>query len=228
MVVGDIREVIEVEMFNPDGSVMGMCGNGIRCVARFIYEEEEGVPENLSFLVHGRRIECFSEDKGRKVRVDMGAPSFEPTRIPYLGNEVTQVPFVVSGREFRGSLVSMGNPHLVIKLADEDFELLELEKWGPLLEKHPLFPESTNVHFVREIDQSRCEVKVWERGAGVTMACGTGACAVAVTGIREGRFQQRVEVALPGGLLEIEWKGNEAHVFMTGPTEVICRGIVHL
>jgi len=230
MIVGERSEgaIREVEMFNPDGSAMGMCGNGIRCVTRFIHETEEDAPESLSFSVYGRRVECESRDKGRLVRVDMGRPSFEAEEIPFLGTEVTNVSLVVSGREFKGSLVSMGNPHLVIRLEDQEFETIELERWGALLEHHPLFPKRTNVHFVRTIDRSRCEVKVWERGAGVTMACGTGACAVAVTGIKEGILEGQIEVLLPGGALTIEWEGSGSNVSMTGPTQVICRGVLYL
>lgn len=230
MVVGDRTEgaAREVEMFNPDGSAMGMCGNGIRCVTRFIHEVEDDAPESISFSVYERLVQCETQDEGRLVRVDMGPPSFNADDIPFLGSDVMNASFVVSGREFKGSLVSMGNPHLVIRLKDQEFETIELERWGALLEHHPLFPKRTNVHFVRIIDRSRCEVKVWERGAGVTMACGTGACAVAVTGIREGTLEGRVEVLLPGGALTIEWEGGSSNVFMTGPTQVICRGVLYL
>lgn len=218
----------EVLMFNPDGSPMGMCGNGTRCVARYLVLEGM-IPvnqERVSFLVSGRLIVCRLLDEARRVEVDMGQPSFDPRSIPVLSDEEV-LPGVLSaaGREFRFAAVSMGNPHCVIFVSD--FAGLNCTEFGPLIERHGLFPQRTNVEFVKRVDQAHLEVKVWERGAGLTLACGTGACAALAAGVRLGLCAREVQVQLPGGRLAVRWDQASGHIFMTGPAQEICRGVIY-
>jgi diaminopimelate epimerase len=203
MVVGSPGDPIEVSMYNPDGSIMGMCGNGIRCVVRYLYERFPALTPHLTFTVHGRTIRCETVDRGTTVSVDMGAPSFEASTIP-LARDLTweKIPLEVAGTYVIAHAVSMGNPHAIIFVEnDAELQSLDLEKIGPALEHHASFPDRANVSFAVVNSQSRCTVRVWERGAGATLACGTGACAVAVVGIRRGIFVSPVTVALPGGSL---------------------------
>lgn len=221
-----------MRIFNSDGSEPEMCGNGIRCMARFV-AELENTKEARSYTVHtlaGLIIPKLREDG--QVEVDMGPPILNaadvPTKLPpsKIG-AVVKVPLVVEGKTWLVTCVSMGNPHCVT-FGDKDGKTLEvnslpLEQIGPLFENHEVFPARTNTEFVQVLSPSHLRMRVWERGAGATLACGTGACAVVVAAVLEGRANKRCTVDLPGGPLEIEWR-EDNHVYMTGPAEGIFEG----
>ncbi len=218
-----------MQIFNADGSQVEMCANGIRCFYKFLRErghtdaDEIGV-ETLSGVVRPRWA-----GEGR-VRVDMGQPVLEPAKIPtQLGQgegPVLDVPLELDGERLLVSSVSMGNPHAVIYV--EDPETAPVERLGPALEHHPAFPNRVNVEFVTARGRDRVQQRTWERGTGVTLACGSGACAVAVVSILRGVVDREVTLALRGGELEIEWPSNDAHVMMTGPAAEVFTGTASL
>lgn len=215
-----------MRIFNPDGSEAEMCGNALRCVARYLYEKKlvAGPRMTVATPAGEMRPEVLLKDgKVTGVRVDMGVPRLERADIPMLGppGMVIEEPLAVNGRTWRVTAVSMGNPHCVIFLGPG--EDVALEEVGPVLEHHPAFPRRTNVEFVRVLAADRLEVRVWERGAGPTLACGTGACAALVAAVLTGRTARAATVHLPGGDLLVEW-GPDAHVYMTGPAEFVCEG----
>lgn len=235
----------EMEMYNADGSRGKMCGNGIRCVGKFVYDKgltskEEinvvsaGVPHILKLICkdapgypNGKTVE--------KVRVDMGAPILEPEKIPVIprdgtAHQAVAMPVLVEGKEYDMTCVSMGNPHSVIFLGEEDpaLEELDLEHMGPHFEHHVIFPERVNTEFVRVIDRKHVEMRVWERGSGETLACGTGACAVAVACVLNGLTENEITVSLRGGDLEIKWDRDLGTVFMTGPATTVFEGEVEI
>ena len=225
LIITSSREAdYEVLMFNPDGSRMGMCGNGIRCVTRFLFLENL-IPKHtaeLQFVVEGRRIACFPADEGRMVRVDMGAPSFASADIPISNPAPEFIEQPIPDFPYLATCVSMGNPHCVI--FTEHPEKVPLESVGPQLERHPIFPRRANIEFARCVSRERCQVRVWERGVGFTFACGTGACAVFAAGYRTGRLERRAVIELPGGVLEVEYRADSPHVFLTGPAREIASG----
>ncbi len=216
-------EVADVRMriWNADGSEAEMCGNGIRCLAKFVFER--GIVREETFRVETKAGIIVSKvllDGGRVVRVivDMGEPSFLPPAIPvrFEGEAALSVPLVVEDREFTVTGVSMGNPHAVI------FELPENWKhYGSLIEHHPLFPHRTNVEFVQVVSPRDIVVMVWERGVGATLACGTGACAAVAAGVVRGILEREVRVQLPGGELCVIWKESDNHVYLEGPAEEV-------
>lgn len=218
-------EAAEVKMriWNADGSEAEMCGNGIRCLAKFVFER--GMVQGETFRVEtkaGCVIPRVMVENGRvvKVAVDMGKPRFRPSEIPmnFEGEHALSVPIVVDGRKFTITGVSMGNPHAVI------FELPENWKhYGSLIECHSLFPNRTNVEFVRIVSPREVVVKVWERGAGATLACGTGACAVVAAGVMQGILERSVLVRLPGGELSVVW-GEDSHMYLEGPVQEVFEG----
>ncbi|MCO6429539.1 MAG: diaminopimelate epimerase [Deltaproteobacteria bacterium] len=215
----------EVLMYNPDGSPMGMCGNGIRCVARFAMLNELIPPgrEVIHFLVEGRDIACALRDGGNSVMVDMGPPAFEPEAIPVRSDQpVVNEKISLAGQDFTVSCVSMGNPHCVIFVPDvEKVDLLAL---GPKIENDPFFPKRTNVEFVQVRSPKELVVRVWERGAGATLACGTAACAVIVAASKTGRTDSSATVILPGGSVEVEWDQGRNTVYLTGPAKEVFFG----
>lgn len=214
-----------VEMYNPDGSVMGMCGNGIRCVTRYIVMLGMA-PDNSSkirFDVQGRDIECLYEEEGRIVTVKMGSPDFDPKSLPLNSSkEMILRPLEIDDNQYEVSCVSVGNPHCVIFVADVDH--VPLNHVGPIIEKHNLFPMRTNVEFVEIISRNQIKVRVWERGAGATLACGTGACASAVVAAKVGRCNFKSKVVLPGGQVEIDWDQPGNVVYLKGPAREIFKG----
>jgi diaminopimelate epimerase len=218
---GDFR----MRMFNADGSEGAMCGNGIRCVAKFVYDK--GLTNKTRIAVEtlgGMKYLDLTVEEGKvsKVRVDMGAPILEAERIPVqgLGDQVVGRSVHVAGQDWDMTCVSMGNPHAVVWC--EDVKGLDIEKIGPQFERHPMFPDRVNTEFVRVLDRSNVEMRVWERGSGETLACGTGACAVAVACFLNGRTERKVTVHLLGGDLDIEV--TEGSVFMTGPATTVFEG----
>lgn len=217
----------KMQIFNADGGEVEMCGNGIRCFAKYIWDR--GLSDKDALEIETPAGIIKPERIGSLVRVDMGEPVFSPADIPVnIGSDTSVVdyPLQVKDREFRITCISMGNPHAVIFL-DEEVSDFPVGAYGPEIENHPLFPRRTNVEFVNV--KSRCElvVRVWERGSGETLACGTGASATGVASMRKGLTDRKVTVALPGGELMIEWLENN-RVYMTGPAVEVYEGRVKL
>ena len=216
-----------MRIFNADGTEAEMCGNGIRCFAGVVHaeglsDEEEFTVETGAGVLVPRLQLAGSRLTG--VRVDMGEPILEGERIPVLGfgaSRVIEQPIEAAGEMFSMTCVSMGNPHCVIFV--EDAQDVPMEKFGPLLERHEKFPKKTNVEFAEIKDDSHIRMRVWERGAAVTLACGTGSCATLVAAALTGRTKREAEVQLDGGKLQIEW-AEDNHVYMTGPAEKVFDG----
>jgi len=220
---------IRMRIFNSDGSEAEMCGNGIRCFAGYIYKKRI-IPHNeMSVETPAGIMKPQVIDKGKdpreiQVRVDMGKPGLRRSEIPMTGEDTPRVIdeiIEVNSNVFSFSAVSMGNPHCII-FTDEITDHL-VRHIGPLIEKHPLFPRKTNVEFVQFVEPKHVKVRVWERGAGETLACGTGACAVVIAGIMKKMLDDSVKVSLPGGDLLIEWE-ETGHVYMTGPAVEVFNG----
>ena len=220
-----------MRMFNLDGSEGKMCGNGIRCVGKLAHDlgyvkGDEVKIETLSGI-KSLRLNKGADGKVSSARVDMGAPVLEGQAIPstYRGERVVGVPIEVGGRTFGATLVSMGNPHCVVF---EDPDRVGLEHYGPLFERHPAFPERVNTEFVRVIDKNRLKMRVWERGSGETLACGTGACASSVAAVLNGYCEKNTEISvfLLGGELRITY--TDETVFMEGDARLVFTGEVEL
>ncbi|KAD5961760.1 hypothetical protein E3N88_13233 [Mikania micrantha] len=218
-----------MRIFNSDGSEPEMCGNGVRCFAKFI-SDLNCLNGRQSFTVHtGAGLIIPEMQHDGKVKVDMGEPVLKasdvPTKIPPNKDQsVVKTKIEVDGVNWNVTCVSMGNPHCVTFGREGDQNLvvdeLNLAEIGPKFEHHKLFPARTNTEFVQVFSRSHLKMRVWERGAGATLACGTGACAVVVAAILEGRSERNCTVDLPGGPLEIEWREDDNHVYMTGPAEL--------
>lgn len=213
-------------IFNADGSEVEQCGNGARCFARFVFDKRLTVKKQIRVETKGGIIELLLKGDGQ-VRVDMGAPRLQASEIPFVAEaEALSHAVQVEGETVELSVVSMGNPHGVLRVADVDqAPVLTL---GPKLECHPRFPQKANIGFLQIIDAQRARLRVWERGVGETRACGTGACAAAVAGIRQGWLKSPVSIELPGGLLNIEWDGVGQPVLMTGPATRVYEGQVRV
>ena len=218
----------EMEMYNADGSRGEMCGNGIRCVAKYVYDHGLTDKTDISVETLGgiKYLELTVEDgKVKTVKVDMGKPELEPQKIPVKadGGKAVDEPIRVGGEEYRMTCVSMGNPHAVVFVGC-DVKDFPLEEIGPKFENHERFPNRVNTEFVRVIDRHTAEMRVWERGSGETLACGTGACAVAVACVLNGLTEDEVTVRLLGGDLQIRWDREKDTVYMTGPAEAVFDG----
>ncbi len=206
--------------FNSDGTIAQMCGNGIRCFARYVYEK--GLVNKKKFSVDtkaGVIIPEILDDK--RVKVNMSKPVLEPKKIPVLSEKNLNFEIPLKERTFIGNAVSMGNPHCVI-MVNEDTKALA-KTYGSEIEHHPLFPEKVNVEFIKILNEHEMILDVWERGCGITLACGTGACASTVAAILNGRCKDIVKVNLPGGALTIEWDGVN-DIYMTGSAEFVFTG----
>lgn len=221
----------EMEMYNADGSRAEMCGNGIRCVAKYVYDKGLIDKTNISIISCGqiKYLELFlKDDKVDIVRVNMGAPELNADRIPVIvdGNKDTVVgeSIIVKGKEYKMTCVSMGNPHAVVFI--DDVDNLEIEQIGPYFENHERFPNRTNTEFVKVLDRTHAQMRVWERGTGETLACGTGTCATVVACILNGLTDDTVTVKLLGGELEITWNREENLVYMTGPARTVFEGTI--
>ncbi|PIN15061.1 Diaminopimelate epimerase [Handroanthus impetiginosus] len=226
-----------MRVFNSDGSEPEMCGNGVRCFARLI-AELENLSGKQSFTIHtgaGLIVPEIQEDG--KVRVDMGEPILKasevPTKLPPNKDQSTvKAKLDVDGLIWNVTCLSMGNPHCVTFSTESNKDLqvdeLNLADIGPKFEHHEMFPAQTNTEFVHVFSSNHLKMRVWERGAGATLACGTGACAVVVAAVLEGRAEGSCTVDLPGGPLDIEWREDDNHVYMTGPAEVVFYGSVPL
>ena len=219
----------EMEMYNADGSRGEMCGNGIRCVAKYVYDY--GLTDKTSISVETlagiKYLDLTVEDgKVVLVKVDMGKPMLRPEEVPVVSEkeEVIDEPITVDGQEYRMTCVSMGNPHAVIFM--DDIEHLEIEKIGPKFEHHERFPNRVNTEFVKVLDRHTASMRVWERGSGETLACGTGACAVAYTAItlgKAGRRDQFLTVEAVGGPLQLNYR-SDGHMMMKGPAVTVYEG----
>ena len=208
-----------MRMFNADGSEAETCGNGIRCVAKYVYEN--GMTERKEFTIETlagpTRVWLTTQnDSVVLVKCDMGVPRFLRSQIPMLGEEgeVIEEPLEVGGRDYKVTCVSVGNPHAVIFV--DDVRAVPMEEIGPKIETHEKFPNRINVEFVEPVDRENVKMRVWERGSGETLACGSGCCAAAIASARTGRTGRTVSVHLELGLLKIEWADDE-HVYMEGP-----------
>lgn len=223
----------EMDMYNLDGSQGAMCGNGIRCVAKYAYDY--GIVDKTSISVatkSGIKYLDLTVENGKvsMVKVNMGAPILTAAQIPVTTDteQVIHVPLEVNGTTYYMTAVSMGNPHAIIYM--DDVEHLDLEKIGPSFENHPVFPDRVNTEFVKVLDRHTVQMRVWERGSGETLACGTGACAVAVSSILNGYVdgETPVTVKLLGGDLRIFWDRTENLVYMTGPATTVFDGEIDL
>ena len=221
----------EMEMYNADGSQGAMCGNGIRCVAKYVYDYGLTDKTNISVdTKSGIKYLDLTVTNGKValVKVNMGQPELNAEKIPmiYKKQQVMQQPLAVKDNIYEVTAVSMGNPHVIVYM--DQIRDLAIEKIGPDFEKHPAFPEGVNTEFVHVIDRKTVEMRVWERGSGETLACGTGACAVAVACVLNGYTEEEVTVRLLGGELKIFWNRKENLVYMTGPAEVVFDGTINL
>ena len=218
-----------MQMFNSDGTEAEMCGNGIRCVGKFVYDNGYTDKENIEIetLAGVKKLKLYVQNgKVEKVKVDMGEPILEPNKIPVISSEepVKDLNLNIMDRNFKFTCISMGNPHAVTFI-DEDVNEFDIEKYGKLVEINAAFPQRTNVEFINVLDKNTIKMRVWERGAGETLACGTGACASAVASFLNGFTERNVIVELLGGNLEIEWNECDNHIYMTGPATTVYKGI---
>ena len=217
----------KMKMYNADGSQAEMCGNGIRCVGKYVYDygltdKDEITVETLAGIKYLKLI--IEEGKVAQVRVNMGAPVLEAKKIPVISRQspVVDMPIEINGKYWSMTCVSMGNPHAVVFI--NDVKGLDIETVGPEFENHTAFPQRVNTEFVEVIDKNTVRMRVWERGSGETLACGTGACAVAVAGVLTGKTGDEITVHLVGGDLKIHWDREENLVYMTGPATRVFDG----
>ena len=223
----------EMDMYNLDGSQGAMCGNGIRCVAKYVYDYGIVKKKNISVATKsGIKYLDLSVRNGKAVtvKVNMGSPILSPKEIPFVSEkeQVINEPLDIEGKTFHITAISMGNPHGIVFM--DDINSLEIEKIGPKFENHIAFPDRVNTEFVKVLDRHTVQMRVWERGSGETLACGTGACAVAVASILNGHVDgdSPVTVRLLGGNLEIFWNRQENLVYMTGPATTVFDGEIDL
>ncbi|MBO5479131.1 MAG: diaminopimelate epimerase [Clostridia bacterium] len=217
----------KMRMFNLDGSEAQMCGNGIRCVGKFVYDK--GLTSKTEITVETlagvKKLKLqVEEGKVKNVEVDMGEPVLEASKIPVVAKEspVTNLKLQAEEKEFIFTCVSMGNPHAITIV--EDVDNFDVAKYGSKLEVDPHFPEKANIEFIKVLDENTIQMRVWERGSGETMACGTGACATAVACHLNGLTKNEVTVKLLGGDLKIKWNKEDNHIYMTGPAVTVFEG----
>jgi diaminopimelate epimerase len=219
---------IMMRIFNSDGTEPEQCGNAVRCVAKYVYDHGLVHNEEITIETIGAGIQPLqlTVDNGKvtAVRVDMGKPILEGLKVPTTIDQtpVLDHPIEVDGRDFRFTAVSMGNPHAVVFV--DDAVNMDLHQWGPKFESHSYFPRKVNVEFTTVKSRTHVDMRVWERGAGPTLACGTGACATLVAGVLAGKTDRQATVSLKGGDLFIEWSESDDRVYMTGPAEVVYKG----
>lgn len=212
-------------IFNANGSEVEQCGNGARCFARYVHAKGLTAKKQIRVETAGGTIELQLQDEG--VRVDMGAPILAPEAIPFNAPEVATLYTInVANTDYTIAAISMGNPHLVYQV--EDIIHAPVETLGPLFESHPDFPNRCNAGFMQVISRNFIKLRVYERGSGETLACGSGACAAVVAGIRQDLLDNNVTVELPGGQIDITWAGGDHHVFQVGPAEFVFDGKIRL
>ena len=217
----------EMEMYNADGTRSEMCGNGIRCVSKFVYDKGLTDKKQISIVSAGKvKYLDLTVENGKvvMVKVNMGAPELIAQKVPVISENEQAIdePITVCGKEYHMTCVSMGNPHAVVFM--DEVANLDIDKIGPYFENHERFPNRVNTEFVKVIDRTHAEMRVWERGTGETLACGTGTCATVVACVLNGLTEDRVNVKLLGGELEIYWDRKENLVYMTGPATTVFEG----
>ncbi|MCR5054627.1 MAG: diaminopimelate epimerase [Lachnospiraceae bacterium] len=227
-----LKADFEMVMYNADGSRGEMCGNGIRCVGKYVYDRRltNKTEVTVETLAGTKTLKLNVEDGVvRTVRVNMGYPELAAAKVPvtFPEKEMIDKPLEVHGDIYRVTCVSMGNPHCVTFL-EKNVNELDLTKVGPAFEKHPIFPKRTNTEFCNVLDRQHIRMRVWERGSGETLACGTGACAAAVAGVLNGLTDNTVDLELKGGHLAISYDRDENQVFMTGPATFVYDGEIRL
>jgi len=214
-----------MRVFNADGSEAEMCGNGIRCIARYI--KDAGLSTKKELAIETLAGIKTVKHMGKLLEVDMGEPVMKGKDIPVnLSGRIINRPLKTETKEFRITCLSMGNPHCVTFY--ENLENVPVERFGPLLETYNIFPRRVNVSFVNVVSKSEIQMRVWERGAGETLGCGTAACASTVASVLNGFTDRAVTVGLPGGKLEIEWDAKDNHVYMRGPAETVFKGEIEI
>ncbi|GIO30640.1 MULTISPECIES: diaminopimelate epimerase [Paenibacillus] len=222
------RADYRMRIINSDGSEAEQCGNAIRCVAKYVYDHGYVKREEITIETLGAGVQKIAiqaeNGKAALMTVDMGEPVLSGLRIPTTidAAQVVDVPLEADGETFRFTAVSMGNPHCVIYV--DDAVHFDLHAWGPKLEAHPLFPKKVNVEFATVLDRKTIDMRVWERGAGPTLACGTGACATLVSSVLNGKTDREAEVRLKGGSLFIKWNEADNRIYMTGPAAFVFAG----
>ena len=217
----------EMEMYNADGSRAEMCGNGIRCVAKYVYDKKLTEGKHISIVSCGKvKYLDLETEKGKvtSVKVNMGEPILKASEVPVLCDREQAVdePITVQDKEYRMTCVSMGNPHAVVFM--DGVEEMDIAAIGPYFENHAVFPNRTNTEFVQVVDESHVIMRVWERGTGETLACGTGCCATVVACVLNGLTKEKVTVKVLGGEILIEWDRKENLVYMTGPASTVFEG----
>ncbi len=217
----------EMEMYNADGTRAEMCGNGIRCVAKYVYDKGLTDKKQISIVSFGnvKYVDLYVENGlVRSVKVNMGAPVLEAKKVPVKSAMERSVdePITVNGKEYRMTCVSMGNPHAVVFM--ENIAKLDIASIGPLFENHEVFPNRTNTEFVEVVDRTHVNMRVWERGTGETLACGTGCCATVAACVLNGLTEDEVTVRVLGGEIDIRWDRNKNLIYMTGPAETVFEG----
>ena len=221
------RDGVSMRIFNADGTEPQMCGNGIRCLARYAFDN--GVVKKREFAVETKAGVMYPKiAENGEVEVDMGEPTLTGDKIPvagFVGERVINAPLNVNGQDFYVTCVSMGNPHCVVFSDKNRFDIADApEKIGAMFEHHEFFPERVNVEFAEATSATHIRMRVWERGSGVTMACGTGACATLVAAVLTGRTERKAHIDLDGGTLAIEWRESDNRVYMTGAAEQVFAG----
>lgn len=220
-----------MRIFNNDGSEAKMCGNGVRCVGKFVRDHGLTYKDTVTVdtLSGVMTLQLYADADGvvRSGRVNMGEPSLKRTsQVAAPGGELVDGEIEAGGQTYRGTFVSMGNPHFVIFV--DDISKVKVGETGPMLEKHPMFPERCNIEFAQLTADNTIRMRVWERGSGITMACGTGACATAVAAAVNGVAGRASDIVMDGGTLHIEWSESDNHVYMTGPAEKVFEGDIEI
>jgi len=231
LILASSKADLQMRIFNSDGTEAQMCGNGIRCFAKYAYENKlvsknKFTVETLAGIITPELIfQDLKDKKVLRVKVDMGTPKLRRREIPMVGEDtptvVDEVLKINTEQTFKVTCVSMGNPHCIIFV--DDVQSIPVNEIGPKIENHPLFPEKTNVEFIQVINKKEINFRVWERGVGETLACGTGACAALVASVLNKKSEHQAIIHLTGGDLDIEWIENGS-VYMTGPAELVFRG----
>jgi diaminopimelate epimerase len=213
-------------IFNADGTEVEQCGNGARCIAALLYARAPELGRDLLMGSVGGTVRAHVRDDG-SVSVDMGVPNFDPRALPMeAAAEASTYSLMVDGAEIEIGAVSMGNPHAVLRVPD--VKTAPLERFGPSIERHPRFPKGTNVGFMQIVGRDRIRLRVFERGVGETLACGTGACAAVAVGRRHGLLDEEVQVELPGGTAAVNWRAPTGHLWLTGPATTVFAGSIDI
>ena len=222
----DAHSRVFYRIFNSDGSEVEQCGNGARCIAALLYARAPQLGRDLVMGSLGGTVRAHVRDDGL-VSVDMGVPNFDPRALPMeAAAEAAMYPLKVDGADVEIGAVSMGNPHAVLQVSD--VKAAPLERFGPSIEHHPSFPRGTNVGFMQIVGRGRIRLRVFERGVGETLACGTGACAAVAVGRRRGLLDEDVQVELPGGTATVSWPELSGHIWLTGPATTVFSGSIDI